>query len=99
MKKRLLSLFFVAALTLTLSGVVNAANSESQAQPSKSVDIVESTNYYTPSIANEPTKVTKIDVKGVDKETGSIINEDQFKKSLLNFFNSNPEKYSTSIKE
>ncbi|AIQ14430.1 hypothetical protein [Paenibacillus durus] len=44
-------------------------------------------------------KVAKIDVKGVDKETGSIINEEQFKKSLLNFFNSSPEKYSGSIKE
>ncbi|MBM7569163.1 hypothetical protein [Paenibacillus sacheonensis] len=103
MKRRFLSLLTIAAMTLTYSSVVNADNTDSSekviVQPAKSVDVAESTTIYKPSVANQATKVTTIDVSGIDKESGEITDESQFKKSLLKFFNTNPQKYAKSIED
>ncbi|RAP75120.1 hypothetical protein [Paenibacillus montanisoli] len=90
--KKLFSSIMVPVFALTLmASVVSAKGPDRPAQKPESIDLVESEIHYAPSIANQGQTRTTIPVQGVDKKK-------QYKKSLLDFFTSNP-KYSESISQ
>ncbi|WP_103110966.1 hypothetical protein [Brevibacillus reuszeri] len=106
MKKFKVLLVSCIAVSTMLTGSAFAspqeANSSAIVLESKSITIAES----APTVYEDTTRTISNDVRqekslgtveGIDKETGEIIDQELYKKSLLNALNTDPEKFKYEI--
>ncbi|MEK4509734.1 hypothetical protein [Paenibacillus sp. FSL K6-2524] len=90
----------VVGLTSFSSIAVFASEEKVQVVSSKTVDELESSTIYedAPTTSGLIRVEKVVDLEGVDKSTGKIIDKETFRNSLLKFYNTDKVKYSENIK-
>lgn len=100
--KKLVLTATIASFSLTGTALADAKN-YIEITPHNVTIQESSNNLYSDAVSNadndRAVRIEKVaELSGVDKQTGKISDEALFKKSLLEFFNTDPVKYESSIK-